>query len=452
MKRLGSRSLLGPTIDMHIEAKQRILVLDKILGWTALSSIFLSGLYVATKYGNLYFSYIVMAATYVLAAMRTGSFGVRKEYSFFFALLMGVSYLGYLVSSVNYGMGPSRFASITIKIVMLAFCILFFTSIYNLYKKSARRLFKNYLQVALFFAVLGVFQQLVFVFFGFDLLSLFSAGAKHYESYLGIAGLSVEPAFYACALLPAGAYYVSEFTSNFKLSLSGSVIVTAVVFSTSSLGYIGLFLSAAATIFFNMKLRSILVLVFTLPLLVFGAYKVSKLEFFQIRMNDTISVLTGAELTMADGINLSTYSLAVNMTMSMRSVLDNYGLGAGFGAYSAVFDHYIGEYEMPGYRDDLPGRGSATSLFARLTAEVGVVAWFFLLMICIWNWREIRRSNFPAISIAYSATLVIILLRMGEYYVNGVVLVFLMVHWIQLEGRRKRTKSNAPIYVTRSKR
>lgn len=435
---------------MHNETLKRQLGLDKFLAWVALSSIFVSGLYIETKFGNLFFSYFLMVATYALIVARTGSFGLRKAYGVFFFLLVGVSCLGFLISGFNYGVDFERFTAIVAKIVMLVFFVLFFTTVHNLCGISARLLFQRYLEVASVFAVLGILQEVVFVASGVNFIAPLTNGAKDFGSYLGIAGLSVEPAFYACSLLPAGAYYVSNFTRTFKLGLLGGAVIGAILLSTSSLGYLGLFISAAITVLFGIKLRHIWVVFILLPLFGFGAYKVSQLHFFQMRMNDTIAVLSGAELTMTTGMNISTYSLAVNMSMSLRSLQDNYGFGTGFGTYSSVFDHYIDNYEMPNYRDDLPGRGSATSLFARLTAELGVASWVAFFVFFIWSWREIRRGDTPAISIAYAATLMIILLRMGEYYVNGVVLVFLMIYWLHLEGRHQRAKINTSINFSRA--
>ncbi|MCY1439896.1 hypothetical protein D9M71_561480 [compost metagenome] len=140
---------------------------------------------------------------------------------------------------------------------------------------------------------------------------------------------------------------------------------------------------------------------------------------------------------MKHGMNLSTYANAVNASIALRSVQDNYGAGVGFGMYSSAYDKYIDDYDRPMHRDDIPGRGSAASLFTRLSAELGVIAWAFLGMFFYWAWFNIRNETLSSISISYLATLIIILLRMGEYYANGVILVFLMIYLIRLELKRK---------------
>ena len=46
------------------------------------------------------------------------------------------------------------------------------------------------------------------------------------------------------------------------------------------------------------------------------------------------------------------------------------------------------------------------------------------------------------IAIAYVSTLSIILLRMGEYYANGVVLVFLMIYFIYLHANNQKNAAS----------
>ncbi|PJL10925.1 hypothetical protein B9Y66_17845 [Stenotrophomonas maltophilia] len=394
----------------------------------ALSTIFISGIYVPTPVGNLYLSYLWMIAAYVLLVLKTGGLGLRREYLGLAAALTLLALLGALFNDAATGARASVFLISIAKIMLFMFFVVFFTSIYNLLGRSVNRLFSVYLRVAYLFAILGVMQQLVFVATGVDILAFLSPGSKKMGSYLGVAGLSVEPAFYACALLPAGAYHVSQFVQRLRMSFRGAITVLAIVLSTSALGYIGLFVAAAATFVIGFSVRRFWILFFSVPIVFALAISVSNLEFFQLRWNDTVAVLQGGELTMEDGMNLSTYSNAVNSLISLRSFADNYGIGVGLGMYSSVFDQYITGYELPAYRDDIPGRGSATSLFARVTAELGLAGWLFLLMVLYWAWKNMRAAGDKAMAVAYLATLSIILLRMGEYYANGVVLVFVMIY------------------------
>ncbi|MDP9975036.1 hypothetical protein J2W39_006320 [Variovorax paradoxus] len=406
-----------------------------ILLWISFATAFVSGLYIETPVGVLFFSYFVMAATYISMIVFNRSFGVAKEFIFLFLVLLIASLISVLLTYDSYGLLVERVIFASAKAALLMFFVVYYHSAYRLAGKSVTAVFEKYLQVATFFAWLGIAQQLFFVVARVDIFSLFTHGAKDYGAYLGVAGMSVEPAFYACALLPAAAYHTSGFVRNFKISFGGAATILALIFSTSSLGYLGLFAAVAISFFTGLNPKKLWILAFTVPFALFGAYKLVDTEFFQLRLNDTISMIENTDLTVDDGINISTYSAVVNASIAQRSVSDNFGVGAGFGMYNVVFDKYIDQYDIPAYRDDLPGRGSATSLLSRLTAELGVGAWMFLSLFFFWIWRAIRAEIYPAIGIACLSTLIIILLRMGEYYANGVVFVFLLIYLMNKEFR-----------------
>lgn len=406
-----------------------------ILLWISFSTAFISGLYVETPVGILFFAYFVMAATYVPMVASNRSFGVTKDFVFLFVILLLASLISVLLTYESYGMFIERVISASAKIMLLMFFVVYYYSAYRLAGKSVGALFEKYLQVATFFSWLGIAQQIFFVVAQVDIFSPFTDGAKDYGAYLGVAGLSVEPAFYACALLPAAAYHISGFVRNFKVSLSGGATIIALILSTSSLGYLGLFAAVVISFLIGLSPKKLWILSFTIPFALFGAYKLADTEFFQLRLNDTISMIENTDLTVGDGINISTYSAVVNASIAQQSIEDNFGVGVGFGMYSVVFDKYIDRYETPTYRDELPGRGSATSLLSRLTAELGVGAWFFLLLFFYWAWRIIRSKIYPPISVACLSTLIIILLRMGEYYANGVIFVFLLIYLMNKEFR-----------------
>ena len=413
-----------------------------ILAWLSISTIFMSGLYIHTPAGNFHYFYVVMMVAYGFLVAKNASLGLRVEVVWIVFAITIVSILGMLVTA-DYGFSLWRIGAMFTKIGMLSFFIVFYASIYVLCGRSTVVLFFTYLKVAKFFACLGILQQIIYFLTHVDVFS-FAGGAKDYGAFLGVAGLSVEPAFYACALLPAGAYYTSMFAKELRTTMGGSAVIIAILLSTSSLGYIGLFISASISYFMGISIKRIWAIAVTIPICFFAASSLSGLDFFQLRWGDTIAVLKGEELTMKGGMNISTYANAVNVTISMTSIRDNYGAGVGFGMYSMVFDKYISQYEMPGYRDELPGRGSATSLFARLTAELGVAAWGLFAVMLYWCFLNIRKSFATAIGIAYFSTMLIILLRMGEYYANGVLLAFLMIYWLRLETVRTARRASFP--------
>ncbi|MBA0167779.1 hypothetical protein [Pectobacterium sp. CFBP8739] len=424
-----NRAIVGYS---KVEIRTKV-TMKLVLVWLSLATIFMSGLYTPTPIGIMFWSYILMSMTFILMAVINRSIGLKNVWLIFFVILQACSLVSIMLTYSNYGDLLERFISSTAKVFLLFIFVIFYYLIYRTSNHSVVELFYRYFQVAVFFSWLGVLQELIFILSGMDIFGLIGGGAKNHGAYLGIAGLSVEPAFYACALLPAAAYSISEFVRSFKITINSFVLILSVILSTSSLGYLGLFAAAALSFFIGMNKKKLWMVLLSLPLVLIMVYKLTSTDFFQLRWHDTVSVLQGGELTMEDGMNISTYSAAVNAIIAISSVKDNYGGGAGFGTYSTVFDKYINQYEMPTYRDTLPGRGSATSLFSRATAEMGVVAWLFFVLVGSWCWRILRRSTCKPIAIAYVSTLLIILMRMGEYYANGVILVFLMIYWMKKE-------------------
>ena len=386
-----------------------------------------------------------MLSVYALMLLKSASRGIDKNIALIFLSITLASLLGTVITNGTHSILFSHVASEFTKLLLLLFFLIFYQAIYKLCNSSFQELFAQYLKVSTFFASVGIAQEAIYISTKIDILQAISPGSKNYEHFLGVAGLSVEPAFFACALLPGAAYHVSRFVQSFKISKSGVAIIFAVAASTSSLGYLGLFLSIAITLLSEFKLRRIGVLLGTIPIALIFSYQAFSTDFFQTRYNDTLAVLDGTRLTMQGGMNMSTYSNAVNTSIALRSFRDNYGVGAGFGAYSSVYDRYIDDYEKPTYRDDIPGRGSATSMFARLTAELGLIGWALIAYAIYALAHNIRSRVMISINIAYLSTFAIILLRMGEYYANGVLLVFMAAYLLHKEMKKEVAKGQNKI-------
>ncbi|MFA0269923.1 hypothetical protein AB4490_24495, partial [Vibrio cyclitrophicus] len=113
---------------------------------------------------------------------------------------------------------------------------------------------------------------------------------------------------------------------------------------------------------------------FIVPFIFFLIFLLWMSDFFQLRLIDTLDMIRDFDVSSYTGLNISTYAIGVNFDIVKSMIQDNYGMGYGFGLYSFVFDDYISNYEIPSYRENIPGRGSAVSLFLRLTAELGLFA------------------------------------------------------------------------------
>jgi hypothetical protein len=412
----------------------------------ALSTIFLSGLNVVTGAGIFQISFLLMAITYVMMVIANRNTGITKGILGLFYLLLAISILSALLTSRTYGSALDRLLPILLNVVLATLFLVYYYSAFLLAGGRVRSLFTEYLKVATFFATLGILQLCIFIFLRIDIFDFLARGAKNYGTYLGIAGLSVEPAFYAIALLPAGAYHLSRLVWGIRPPLAGVVCIAAIVFSTSSLGYLGLAVAALLSLVPNRRrgihLSRIRMLFVTVPLLAAGFVWLFQQEFFRLRWADTMAWLTNGEPSKLFATNISTHALSVNASITFESIRDNV-FGAGFGIYEVVFDYYIGGYEVDRavWLHGLPGSGSAASLFLRLTAELGLFAWVLIAWCTVQFVRGVRNGTDPYIATAYLATYLVILIRMGEYYANGVMLVLLMAYFIGIESRDDRESS-----------
>jgi len=398
----------------------------------ALATAFLSGLDVITNFGPLQVTHLILAVMFILTLLANRKMFPRGIVLLFFVLMI-LSYASVLVTQPTFGHGADRLLASGVRIVLAVFMLAAYYSAYVLAGRSIQAFFREYLKVALFFAVVGIVQELIFLVTHIDIFGFFPTGAKDFGSFLGISAVSVEPAFYACALLPAGAYYVVRFVTMLQISRAGIITVAAILLSTSSIGYIGLVAAAVIAVLTGVRLRRLWVLTLILPVLALAVYWMLQQEFVQLRLQDTLTLIEiGA--TPSTGANISSYALAVNSAIAFQSFSDNLGFGAGFGLYNVVFEQYVVGYEVPSYRASLPGSGSGTSFFLRMLAELGIFGLAIMGGTVLCFVKAIRAGVNRTIAIACLAAFSIILLRMGEYFDNGVLFVVLMAFLLRREA------------------
>lgn len=401
----------------------------------ALATAFLSGLDVIVDFGAFQVTHLILAFAFLLTMLANRRMFSPGIIGLFLGLML-VSFSSVLLSQPTFRDVTDRMVASSVRITLAVFMIAAFYAAYVLAGRSVSAFFREYLKVAVFFAALGIAQELIYLVARTDIFGFLPTGAKEYGAFIGISGLSIEPAFYACALLPAAAYYVVRFVTTLKVSWSAVVVVGAIFLSTSSNGYIGLVAAAVIAMVAGIRLRRSWVLIFIIPIVAFTIWWMLQQEFVQLRLQDTLSLLE-IGVTPTTGANLSSYALAVNAAITAQSFSENW-FGAGFGLYGTVFDHYIGGFPIPVYRDSLPGSGSATSFFLRIVAELGVVGLAIVGWVLFAFIRAIRAGINRPIAIACLAAFLVILLRMGEYFENGVMFVVVMAFILGREATAAR--------------
>lgn len=395
----------------------------------ALSTSFLSGVNITIFGATLYLHYFLLLISIIILALSSRKLYIEKKIYITFLAVILIS-LAYTLLSNNKLIQQDPFnhyvasASKTIATLIIAQC---FLSVFFSFHKSIESLFHQYLKVSTFFCYLAIFQELIYVATRINIPKILGLTYKDYGFYIGVPSLSVEPAFFACAALPSACYWLLRAIKAGKPSINAFVTTSAILFSTSSLGILGLIICILFS--FLGKNKSPIKLLLATPILATTLYTTISSEFFQLRLIDTIELLSSRNLEAKQGLNLSTYSIGINTSITKDSILANNGLGVGFGQYSSAFDNHIVNYEIPIYRDTVPGRGSATSFGLRIITELGILGGLAIIFFTIRSCHMFGNSELHLINIACISTLLIIYLRMGEYFSNGVIFVILIIYF-----------------------
>lgn len=375
---------------------------------------FTSGLYTATPAGNIYLQYIVFA---VFLFRQILIFRTLPIPQYFLLGLGGVTSLS-LIGNVLFSVPLNYLLSYLPPLVLTYLA-------YFAYLKENRLdlelVLRKYFSVAMIVSSFAVCQQLLYIA-GSDALLFTADILKVSGPIVGVVGLSSEPSNIAVALAPAVFLALHSLLVSQRFSVGATLILLTEFMTISALGYLVLLLSLAmlAPV---VALRRPLYFVLALPFALYAITTLVSQEHFVTRLQDTTSVVYGDTPLDPAEVNLSTYALVVNYEIVRQALFENGLLGVGMGAYPEVFDEYVSNFETPSYRESLPGRGTATSLFLKVTAEFGIIGavaaiWF------LFSKLKFKRNEY--INHAFFVTLVVVYLRLGFYYINGIPFFVLM--------------------------
>lgn len=405
----------------------------------ALLTPFLSGIVFFNDYFNL--SHVSLVLGFFILFM--GGYLKSIDISvFYFYLIIFLLLIAYSFISPLSTISADRIVNILIgaaKLSAILFMALCYIAAYNACGKNIGGLFFRYCELAKIFCFIGIFQFLIFFVAGLNIPDALNLSYKQYDGFIGIPGLSVEPAFYACAILPYTCFYVSKSIKEGFISKNALIGVLAILFSTSSLGLLGILFSFVISLFlYYRKLKNI---IFVSPFIIIGLYYGLTSDFFMTRLLDTYNSLFSPGFYSGASFNLSTYSIITNFKIGLDSIGDSFGGGTGFGQYYQAYDAFIGFYNNLTYRDFVPGRGSATSFFIRFVVENGLLGLLLIIFFSLKNIKLKGNNEIEMINMAMTSVFFVILIRMGEYYHNGVVLFIIMLYLSSKEISIRNKKS-----------
>lgn len=396
-----------------------------------LSSPFMSGVFYDSPLGNIYFFYLTLAVYLFLHIIGLKNLYIPKVFLYVFTLLLVLTIFGNFLFEI-----PPKYLVSYLPPIILTFLCYFAYIADNHFDVEA--IFTKYFAIAVIFSMFGVLQQ-VFHLIGTDFLFYFANILKKSGPFVGVTGLSSEPSNFAVALMPAAYFALYRFFILKKFGVGSVLVIVALLMSFSALGVLGILISIIIMLPSLIKRRFIFFAI-SLPFVIYLTYLMLTTEHMLLRLADTIGGITGSVGLNPKDMNLSTYTLAVNFNIVKTAFLDNNMLGTGVGSYFEVFSKYISDYVTPKHRDTLPGSSSASSLVLKVTAEFGIIGLILLVWLMVKNFSTNAKCY---VNHAFFVTLVVIYLRMGTYYVNGIPFVMLMYAHSYIFYRRRNSNTNS---------
>jgi len=284
---------------------------------------------------------------------------------------------------------------------------------------NLQRIFRIYIKVMIFAAVLGLLQEAAYI-----LNIEFLANSNNYwigvrypdlsGPFLRINSIASEPAHFAymlypvvyCAILNLARIGDAQKIISRKESW---VVITALLLTFSLLAYFGL---AIITLYIGYRkgLTRIAKYMVITAIFIVVAYKSS--NAIKGKVDSIINVKRNYYST----ANLSAFAVYSNIKISWRAFCDNPIFGSGLNTYELHYDKYIGQYFDTEKLYMKINREDAASLYLRIPAEFGLLG-IFSVVIFLLIYR-LYAKNVGVFGIINTASLCFILLyslRTGTY-------------------------------------
>ena len=299
--------------------------------------------------------------------------------------------------------------------------IYFFSALTNL-DLSLQRWMELYMRAA--------FALAVFALITWPAISLYTGDFR-------LRAVYTEPSFYINATMPAMGYCLNRFIQERRYGPETLIFFLTYILADSSLGFLGLMLTALLSYAPRLRGWQILAGGAILAALVGGLYFAS--TNFRLRANDTVVAIATQDVS---GTNASTFALLSNVYVTSQSFLEHPLTGIGIGGFAHAYDKYIGGVTGADLNDLVSmelNREDGNSMFLRVATELGLpglAVLFGFLIVCA------RVEGAPYLHIR-NAILPYLLIRMGRgghyftvelYFFVGIYLL----NYMQSRAAKKR--------------
>ena len=317
----------------------------------------------------------------------------------------------------------------------------FYYFVYLYFEKNVLKIFNYYIKFCSFLLVIGLIQ---IVFFqigfepGYDLSILFGLNKWSLVTSGGILGIKfssflTEPAQLAIVTIPVVFITLNNLIFNesyfIKYKFINITFLILYVLITSATGFIGLLICLIVIAIRNKIYNIFLGLVPSLAILIVLYNNVSD---FKIRVDAGLELNKSFENDIQRDIaNTSTFTLYDNYIVTYNNFLENPLIGSGLGSHQYAFDKFSLTKKYSNLNVFANNSKDANSLFLRIISETGLLGVLFLFFMLYKGISTMNKLNKVEYIVSVSLLLIMILslIRQGNYFLNGLPLIFILFYY-----------------------
>ena len=329
--------------------------------------------------------------------------------------------------------------------------VLFYFFLIQHVEFDIKYLFYWYCKFCYLLCLIGLLQ--IFSFFGgfkfgYDFSWLFNKWGLVYGGLIGIRINSIisEPTYLATIISPAVYISVKNLISksNFIFNKFQSIIVISIlIFTTSSVGYLGMLISIILTTN-TFKFRYIII-GFVISIIVFNI-SYSYVNDFRVRVDAAYGLWLDNNFAI-ENTNNSSFVLYNNLHIAWQNLRIHPIFGTGLGSHEIAFKKYSLTNSLINYKFDFNIK-DGNSLFVRLCSETGLLGLIFIFFLIyqgfVFKDKYLNEDSFynHNISQALFILIILVLIRQGNYMLNGLPFIFLIYHFNKISYDEKMNSLN----------
>ena len=326
----------------------------------------------------------------------------------------------------------------------------FYFYVIRYFEEDTETLFKLFLYGCYITAIIGIVQVISYnIGFtpGYNYRWLLNKWSVVRGAVWGIRMNSIYPEASQCAIMLGPAAFVTMYnlvygTDYFLSRGKGLIILLAMVLTTSSTGFIGLFFCLILLAINFARIGTFIAVTAVAMGLGFVVY--NSIPEVQKRVDSAIGLWVDKDFSV-ENVNSSSFVLFNNYHISFRNLREHPLMGTGLGSHALAFEKYT-LTRQAGILDINFNKFDANSLFLRLVSETGLIgvslAILFLFRFHVSRNKDQSGKQLWMISNGILVIILMYMVRQGNYFLNGFPFFIWLYYYVYLKSRPAELKES----------